>query len=257
LSLGGARAPLAATADPAAFMARLMDLHGSVALARELAQIERMPATAAEPAAQADGLRLRAFVREQLAELAGAIELTFAEPFQRRNKLPDAAATLDLLEQSGALLARSGRGLGSAAPRLWDPFGELAARLLGRIRQETRALRAEIAPTLRALGPEATRLERLDAALFAATQKGRERVLGELTRGLERAFVRAFRDAVAALPEDAGREHVAAWFGPGQWLRGEMARMRQVLLSVCAHESRRLLSLAEAGASGSPAPAAG
>jgi hypothetical protein len=243
----GPRVPLGTRSDPAAFLAQLMDLHGSVSLARELDLLERRPVPALDPSARAE---VRALTEERIAELVEVIDQVFAHPFQRRNKLPDAEAVLSALELSGALPSRSGQKLASAAGRLWEPFGELAARTLGRIRRDTRTLRDEIAPFLRALGPDAARLERLDAALSAATQKRRDRVLGELVPGLARRFSRGLRAAVLALPEPAGAEHVAAWFGPEQWLPRELERMSLVVRSALAHEAGRLLALVEGATAG-------
>ncbi|WP_437316126.1 hypothetical protein [Sorangium sp. So ce385] len=254
----GTRAPRAELSDPAAVLAGLMDLHGSVALARELSLLDR---PAAPPPAAAAGARaeVRALAADRLGELAAALDHVFATPFHRRNKLPDAAAVLATLEQTGVLAARAarergGRPLASAAGQLWEPFGELASRLLGRIRLETRTLREELAPSLRALGPDAARLERLDAAIAAATQKRRERALAELVPGLARAFARGLRAAVGTLPEAVDVEHVAAWFAQDEWLRRELQRMELVVQAVLAHEAGRLLSLVDgAAAAGAPA----
>ncbi|CAN98761.1 hypothetical protein predicted by Glimmer/Critica [Sorangium cellulosum So ce56] len=250
----GPRAPLADLADPAAVLAGLMDLHGSVSLARELSLLDRHAAP--PPASEGARAEVRALAADRLGELAEALDHVFAAPFHRRNKLPDAAAVHATLEQTGVLPARdrAGRPLASAAGQIWEPFGELMGRLLGRIRLETRALREELAPSLRALGPEAARLERLDAAISAATQKRRERALAELVPGLSRAFARAFRAAVGALPEGAGLEDVAGWFGQEQWLLRELQRMELVVQAVLAHEAGRLLSLVDgAAAAGAPA----
>ncbi|WP_437966841.1 hypothetical protein WMF04_45975 [Sorangium sp. So ce260] len=255
------RAPLAGPSDPAAVLAGLMDLHGSVSLARELALLDR-PAAPPPPAAEGARAEVRALAADRLGELAAALDHVFAAPFHRRNKLPDAAAVLATLEQTGVLsapaaptrAARGGRSLASAAGQLWEPFGELTGRVLGRVRLETRALREELAPSLRALGPDAARLERLDAAISAATQKRRERALAELVPGLARAFARGLRAAVGALPEAVEIEHVAGWFAEEQWLRREVHRMELVVQAVLAHEAGRLLALVDgAAAAGAPA----
>ncbi|WP_438025203.1 hypothetical protein [Sorangium sp. So ce233] len=250
------RAPLAELSDPAAVLAGLMDLHGSVSLARELSLLDRAVPSSAPPPADGARAEVRALAADRLGELAEALDHVFAAPFHRRNRLPDAGAVLATLEQTGVLPARSraGRALAYAAGQLWEPFGELAGRALGRIRLETRALREELAPSLRALGPGAARLERLDAAISAATQKRRERALAELVPGLARAFARGLRGAVAALPEEAGLEEIAGWFGQDQWLGRELQRMELVVQAALAHEAGRLLALVDgAAAAGEPA----
>lgn len=246
---GGAHAPHAQWSDPAAVLSRLMDLHGSVSLARELSLLERS-APPPPPGALAD---VRALAQDRLGELAAALDQVFAAPFQRRNKLPGPDVVLSTLEQTGALAARSGRALAGAAGQLWEPFGELAARAFGRIRLETRALREELAPSLRALGPAAARLERLDAAIASATQKGRDRALGELAPALARCFSRGLSAAVAALPEEVRLEHVAGWYGPEAWLGREIQRMELVVQAVLAHETGRLLALVDGAVAGASA----
>jgi len=261
----GAAAPAlsvgAPPADPAVFLARLMDLHGSVALGRDLAAIAIAGAAAPRTATagalpearsgeRAAGKRemqregaeraVRALVESRIEDLATALCRTFDDPFQRRNKLLGPADVLALVEQSGA----------GAAGVIWEPFGELATRSLSRIRSDLRALRAEITPGLRALGPEAARLERLDAAISAAIEPGRERVLGEIVPGLSRSFGRSLQEALAELPDGVSPERVATWFGPGGWIRAEIDRIRRVVEAVLAHQARRLLALVEGCAAG-------
>ncbi|WP_242515549.1 hypothetical protein [Sorangium cellulosum] len=251
----GPRASRPGASDPAAVLAGLMDLHGSVSLARELSLLDRRAAPPAPPASDEARAGVRELAADRLGELAEALDHVFAAPFQRRNRLPDAEAMLAILEQTGALSTRprAGRELASAAGQIWEPFGELAARSLGRIRLETRALREELAPALRALGPGAARLEQLDAAIASATQKRRERALGELVPGLARCFARGLRAAVAALPEEVRLEHVAAWFGQGSWLGRELQRMELVVQAALAHEAGRLLALVDGAVAGAPA----
>ncbi|MCC6554628.1 MAG: hypothetical protein IT372_16735 [Polyangiaceae bacterium] len=242
--------------DPAAGLARLMDLHGSVALARELAALERGTATGAgavtatgagAAAVTATGAaaaaEARAIVAGRLEQLAAAIGSTFDEPFQRRNKLPSASEVLEALEQSGSRLT-------GAAARIWEPFGELAARSLGRIRYETRAAREEIAPLLRAIAPGAAQLERLDAAIAVATERGKERLIDKMISALGRRFARRLREAVSVLPGPARDEDVVAWLAPGGWIRDEIRQIRLAVEAALSHEAERLLALTEAAAAG-------
>lgn len=262
VAAGSARPAVAAVVDPAAVLARLMDLHGSVALARDLAALDRGGAEGAGPrgvggpagGVSAQAAEVRALVEARLAELAAAIDHTFDEPFQRRNRVPGPEEVHAVLEQAGGAAAGArARPPAAAASQIWEPFGELATRAIGRIRFEMRSLREEVAPALRASGPDAARLERLDAALATATQGGRERVIDRLIPALEARFVRQLREAAAALPGPARAEDVAAWFAPGGWIRGELERMRRVIEAVLSHEAGRLLALAEAVGAGAPA----
>lgn len=243
-----------AVGDPAAGLARLMDLHGSVALARELAALERGTATGAgavtatgagavTATGAAAAAEARAIVAGRLGQLAAAIRSTFDEPFQRRNKLPSAGEVLEALEQSGSRIT-------GAAARIWEPFGELAARSLGRIRYETRAAREEIAPLLRAIAPGAAQLERLDAAIAVATERGKERLIDKMISALGRRFARRLREAVSVLPGPARDEDVVAWLAPGGWIRDEIRQIRLAVEAALSHEAERLLALTEAAAAG-------
>lgn len=237
-------APSAALApgDPAAFLARRMDLRGSVDLARQLAAIDRSPPP--PPAASSEAaVRLRALVRSRFAELKAGADRAFLDPFQRRNKLPGPPQIHAVLEETGALTTRIGRPVAAAVDALWAPFGELYALWLDRTGYEARVLRDEITPSLHALGPAATRLERLDAALLGSTAKGRAELLDKLATGLARSFARTLSNAIASLPAGAGAAHIEAWAVAPGWLRPEIGRGHAVVLAVIAHERGRLEGL--------------
>ena len=227
--------------DPAAFLARRMDLRGSVDLARQLAVIDRSPTpTTSDPEA---AQRLRALVRSRLGEVKTSVDRVFADPFQRRNKLPTSAQIHASLSQAGALTTRGGRPVAAAVDAIWPPFAELYSLWLDRVGFEARVLRQEIAPMIQALGPAAARLERLDAALLGATAKGRAELLDKLLPGLARSFALTLSRAVASLPAAATPSHIAAWTVAPGWLRPEIARAHAVVLAVLAHERGRLEGL--------------
>ena len=227
--------------DPAAFLARSMDLRGSVDLARQLAAIDRGPVSSAVDGEAA--ARLRAQVKARLGEVKAGVDRAFLEPFQRRNKLPTPAQIHASLEQAGALTTRIGRPVAAAVDAVWGPFAELYALWLDRVGYETRALRAEIAPSIQALGPAAARLERLDAALLGATAKGRGELLDNLLPGLARSFARTLSNAIASLPAVVRPAHIEAWAVAPGWLRPEIGRAHAVVLAVLAHERARLEGL--------------
>lgn len=227
--------------DPAAFLARRMDLRGSVDLARQLAAIDRSPASASVDVEAA--ARLRALVRSRFSELKVSVDRTFAEPFQRRNKLPSPAQIHATLEQTGALATRIGRPVAAAVDTLWAPFADLYTLWLDRVGYEARVLRAELTPEIHALGPAAARLERLDAALLGATAKGRAELLNKLIPSLARSFSRTLASAIGSLPAAATPAHVDAWAVAPGWLRPEIARGYAVVTAVLAHERGRLEGL--------------
>ena len=230
-----------APTDPASFLARRMDLRGSVDLARQLATIDRSAAPASVDLEAA--VRLRALVRSRLGELKVSVDRTFAEPFQRRNKLPSPAQIHATLEQTGALATRIGRPVAAAVDTLWAPFSDLYTLWLDRVGYETRLLRDEITPAIHALGPAATRLERLDAALLGATAKGRTELQNKLIPSLARSFARTLASAIGSLPAAATPAHVDAWGVSPGWLRPEIARGHAVVAAVLAHERGRLEGL--------------
>jgi len=227
--------------DPAAFLARRMDLRGSVDLARQLAAIDRSPPP---PAASTEAaMRLRALVRTRFAELKAGVDRAFLDPFQRRNKLPTPAQIHAALAETGALTTRIGRPVAAAVDTLWAPFAELYALWLDRTGYEVRVLRDEVVPSIHALGPAAARLERLDAALLGSTAKGRAELLDKLLPGLARSFALTLSRAVASLPAIATPSHIAAWTVAPGWLRPEIARAHAVVRAVLAHEHGRLEGL--------------
>ncbi|AKT35970.1 DUF3348 family protein [Chondromyces crocatus] len=246
---GRGQAPPAPPAeDPAEHLARLMDLHGSVALARELENQAATP-PALPLRGQRNGLgaasAMRAVVEDRLLELAGTVQKTFEEPFHRRNRVPGPREMFALLEQTG-MLGPSRRISAGAVTAIWEPFGELVGRMFTRIRFEVQSLRQEIAPGLRAFGPESARLEQLDTMIGRATEKGRERVLGELAPALGRCFGQSLHVAVGALPDEVKPPELQGWFGDRGWVRGEMERMRRVVEAVFTHQTRRLVALVDA-----------
>ena len=234
------------TVDPAAFLARLMDLRGSVDLAQRLGAVGG--GRAGGPFDRRAAADLRAEVAERLDAIAGDLERTFAEPFQRRNKLPSAPEVHAILVDTGALAARAGGAASRAAEVLWAPFGDLVARVIDRARFELVALRAEMGPRLAAISPAAARIERLDATLFAATERGRQAIEDRLQTALGRAFARSFAAALAALPEGAGVADIGAWFAPRGLLREVMDDGREVAAAVIAHDRRRFEALSAAAA---------
>jgi hypothetical protein len=248
-TIAGGLTPAAGRApgDPAAFLARLIDLRGSVELAQRLPALTRPRPAGRAPADAAAPARLRALAGERLEAVREEVVRAFAEAFHRRNKVPTPEGVVAILIDSGALLDRRGRALVEATEAVWTPCGDLMARALDRVRFETSTLREELGPPLAALGPATARLERLDAALFGATAKGRQQLEDRLLAAVARSFAARFATAVAALPGATAPAHVAPWFAADGLLTGEIHRGRDVVLGVLGHERRRLEALVEGG----------
>ncbi|MEO7329965.1 MAG: hypothetical protein ABI193_15425 [Minicystis sp.] len=230
--------------DPAAFLASLMDLRGSVDLAQRLPGWSKAPPVGRTDAAGARSLR--ALIDDRLGEVRSAIERVYKDPFQRRNKLPSASD----LHASLAPALRAGRVLGATIELCWGPFGALVAGAIDRARFEVQVLREEIAPRLRELGPLSNRLERIDAALGEATAKGRQQIFDRLIEQLGRSFARALRAAIARLPEASGALAIEPWFRSGAWIRGEIEAGRRLVLAAFEHERSRLVSLVDSACPG-------
>ena len=263
--LSAAAAPLvdpAATprpppADPAALLARTIRTSAAASSSRASSR-RRLPPAAAAPVDPAKLAALAALVDERVAEARYALDRLVVDPFQRRNKLPTAEQVFALLDETGALTTRSDGAIhaahGAVAPAYADSFVTTA---IDRVRHEMKALRDEVAPMLRALGPRVARLERLDAVLFEATAKGRSDIAAAaLAPSLAKSFARAFQAAVLALPSPAcEKADVARWFAEGGALRRELARGHAVATAVLAHERARVDALVRAAAEHESRPA--
>lgn len=244
LADGGA-APPAGQPDPAAFFARLMDLRGSVDLAQRLSAIDRARAPEFAASDREAAARLRAEIAARFDAVRDDLARPYADPFHRRNKLPTPEGVVGVLVDGGALRERRGKAVAAAADAVWSPCADLLGRSLDRVRFEIAALREEVAPALAALGPAVARLERLDAALFGATIRGRQQVEDRLLAAVGRSFAARFSAAVAALPGATAPAHVAPWFAPGGLLCAEILRGRDVIAGVLTHDRRRIEALVE------------
>lgn len=238
-------------ADAAVTLAGLMDLRGSVEIARRLpGKIRAIPR---QIGGAGDG-RIAARVDEEIARVKASTERRFADAFGRRGKIPSADLVLEALEQTGSLADRGGRSLTAAAARIWAPFRDLTAGSVARIGAEVRAIREAIARLLRDRGSE---LEQLDAALRTATAGGRARIVEALIDGLGAGFSRHLEAEVKALPPTVTQSDLEPWLRGGGILRREAARCEAVALGILAHERGLLLALAEeADAIGPPRRAA-
>lgn len=230
-------------ADAASLLAGLMDLRASVQLAADLASLPGVVCPRPEPRAPES---VRSLVKERGAELAARVAQGTKSALHARNKLPTAAAMFGVLEDWGALEKRAGRPLTAAIEALYAPFGVFAASQIERARASARAVRYELGPALSAVGPGAARLERLDAVLDAATERGRAQRLGRFLPKISADFADRLRAAVLALPPDAHAEHLAPWFAPGGCVHEHLAAVGTIVLAVLHHEQSRLDALTEA-----------
>lgn len=231
--------------DAAAVLADLIDLRGGVLLAELLAGLDAIDA-APDPEAPAIAARVRRRVAEGLDALEGRLNSAFENALRPRYRLPTAPRAFQVLQQTGALDARRGRPLKTATRTLWAPCGEFVETQLKRARFAIQELRSAVAPELRRLGPDAARLERLDAALDAATRHEVERLYRRVTVACEASFAQALRRAVAALPRSPELADLAEGFSAWGWLPEEIEKARGLVLGIVHRERARLEALVEA-----------
>ena len=242
-----------------AFLAELIDARGSVALAERLAEIadDAPDATVSIRRGDADSAaRIASATAEEIEAIGDRFESAFELAFRPRYRLPTPAQALAVLRETSAIPDRdaspmpngraSKRVRRKAAERLWTPVGDFIDMQYRRVRLGLRELRDEIGPDLRALGPQAARLERVEAALDEATRHPQERLLRRMVRACEQHFVRAVEETVRSLPPGAGAAALTPHFTADGWLGAHIARAHIVVRGVYDHDRRRLTALVEA-----------
>ena len=115
-----------------------------------------------------------------------------------------------------------------------------------RARGDIAALRDELTDDLRALGPNAARLEAIDATLRSATEAGIARVWERLAAAMEASFSRAMRAALRDLPAATSVAAVEPWFAERGAFGAQLARTRDVTFGLLAREGAILEALVDA-----------
>lgn len=234
--------------NPAEVLASLMDFPGSVALAELLDAL--LAANAAGGDAQPrgrSGEQADQLLREAQLRL-DSIEPQVLKPLlgRRAPELPDAAALLQLFHQHGL---ESERGP-AAAERLADELGAPLRAALGLSLRQAQAhistLRTELSHELRALGPRADQLERLDATLTRSMQASVGQLLDRMEHAAYLTFARACAHAVANLPEQVGEAELAAWCASDGWLPRYHERCVRMARALFGHQRRGLEGLLRA-----------
>ncbi len=239
--------------NPAEVLATLMDFPGSVALAELLE--EPVPASAPTAQAISMGERLLEDVRARL----DALEPLALKPLSGRR-----APTLLLPHEYLALLERHGfeRSEDTEQPSdseqrapqklqaLFDELGMPFASALGTSLRQAQAhiatLRWEIAHDIRALGPTADRLERIDAALTRAMQAKMGELLDRMEYAAQLTFERACTHALMELPVDFGEADLTEWSDENGWLGRYRERCIRMTKALFGHQRRGLEGLLRA-----------
>jgi|GEM_PF-3191046 len=252
--------------NPAEVLATLMDFPGSVALAELLD--EPLPAGPSHPQAVLLGERLLEDVRARL----DALEPMALKPLSGR-RAPGLMAPHEYL----AVLRRHGfeakadhadhaedADTSAAAPEavatqqafrgLVDELGTPFASALGTSLRQAQAhiatLRWEIAHDIRALGPTADRLERIDAALTRAMQGKMGELLDRMEYAAQLTFERACSHALSELPADFGEADLAEWSEENGWLGRYRERCIRMTKALFGHLKRGLEGLLRAATQG-------
>ncbi len=269
----GARAELGhpaqpAPRNPAELLASLMDFPGSVALAEllegEAGQGSTQPGSRPSP-------RNRALPAGALGErllLDAEARLDSLEPVvlkpltgRRAPTIPSPAELLFELARFGLITAPASSGDGRqcaaravfseaqvqrCADELGAPFRSALGLCLRQGQAHVATLRWELTHDLRALGPRADQLERLDAAISRSMQAKLGELLDRMEHAAHLTFVRACSHAIEALPAEVDEQALAAWCDANGWLVRYRERCVRMAKALYGHLRRNLEGLLRA-----------
>lgn len=230
--------------NPAEVLAMLMDFSGSVALA------ELLHAPAVEGPAHAQAAELAARLQREVRARLDALLPLALKPLtgRRAPSLPLPEELLEAIEHATGEAGR--RPEGDAALRLARELGAPLRSALGASLRQAQAniatLRGEIAHELRALGPRADRLERIDAALQRSIQGKLGELFDRMELAAEHTFELACAHACQALPEDFGVADLAAWSAQSGWIERYRERCVRMTRALFGHLRRSLEGLLRA-----------
>ena len=126
------------------------------------------------------------------------------------------------------------------------PFASALGTSLRQAQAHISTLRWEIAHDIRALGPTADRLERIDAALTRAMQGKMGELLDRMEYAAQLTFERACTHALMELPAEFGEEDLAEWSEENGWLGRYRERCIRMTKALFGHQRRGLEGLLRA-----------
>ncbi|MFH1811521.1 MAG: hypothetical protein ABIJ09_22470 [Pseudomonadota bacterium] len=234
--------------DPAVFLTSLIDFRGGIALEAALRSgvaqspegVEAAAATSETDErpwpATLEGIRARA--REELAGVANLLQVQLQgagvggmlSPF-RLHRVLTARGALDT----------------SQVDRMAAPFDLRLRQALLLIPREVARVRRPLGAALRTLGPRQVRLERLDAALLAATHGDLERLQARLVVAYHAAFERGLQLALGSGPVSSP-EALAVVLEPGGWVHVHFELGQQVAQTMLVLARSRIDALLRASA---------
>jgi Protein of unknown function (DUF3348) len=228
--------------NPAAILADMMDFPGSVALAELLA--EPPPEGPSAQHAAAHAARLCEDVRARLDSL----EAQALKPLlgRRAPHLPNADEIFAVLAEQGVDQARSEERMKRVAAELCAPLSSAFSTCLRQAQAHVSTLRWEVTHEVRALGPRATRLEKVDAAITRAMQAKMGELLDRMEHGANLTFERACAHAIIELPEGYTKADLTPWSAPGGWIERYRDRCVRMTRALYGHMRRNLEGLLRA-----------
>jgi hypothetical protein len=227
--------------NPAEVLAALMDFTGSVALA-ELLEVP-MPQGAPHPRAQELARKLHEDMRVRLSNL---LPIMLA-PLQGR-RAPNPPAAAELFTAIGAFAGGAGcvPDVAAAAKlsyKLGVPLQEALRKCLRNAQAYMTALRAELAPAIRDLGPRAQRLEAIDAILARSIAVKQNELFDRVAHAAELTFERACVHACSTLSATYTVEDLASWSAADGWIARYRARCVHITQALFGHLQRSLEGL--------------
>ena len=228
--------------NPAEVLALLMDFSGSVALA------ELLSAEPAEGPSHPDARELGKELVSQVRARLDSLLPTALKPLtgRRAPSVPLPHELVALIQSTAGDGVPDAAGAARLARELGAPLRSALGASLRQAQAQVGTLRWEIAHELRALGPRADRLERVDAALNRSIQIKLGELLDRMELAAELTFERACVHARAALPEDFGEPALAAWADDDGWIERYRERCVRMTKALFGHLRRSLEGLLRA-----------
>jgi hypothetical protein len=226
--------------NPAEVLASLMDFPGSVALA-ELLEAGAAPCSAgareaSERLLHETRVRLDSVERQVLKPLIGS----------RAPERPRPNELLEVLLQHGIDRDRGEAACQRLADELGAPFWAAFGLSLRQAQAQIATLRWELTHEIRALGPHADQLERLDAALTRSMQAKVGELLDRMEHAAHLTFARACAHALANLPEQLSVAELRGWCAADGWVERYRDRCVRMAKALFGHQRRNLEGLLRA-----------
>jgi hypothetical protein len=196
-------------------------------------------------------LSFRERLEARIRSIRKQIVRRYAHPFDGPEALPGAAEIVRTLDTTGARPKSTDKSAARAAHAVSGLFTRRFARALKTARAELVFLRDDLTPEIQRLGPAATEVERIDAALTRALLVGTRSLTDRTTTRLEEAFEAAFIRAALALPEGPADDPdvvagVTGWLGEDGFLRAHVRDSEALALALYDRDAELLTQLVDA-----------